>query len=236
MRSARTLRISAFLVIGVLGFQARASIFGEENIPLAKLVVGQLQEISHLAEIVGASKDNLRALEQINSGINRVSNTISAIEEIKRRAQGLNPKSSRELADLTILIREMKRLRDDVRGVMMIKIALSDQAISQSSAQSETAYLMGQEMIKVGSALNQEAHASSPGRSAQISAAANSGSMLSEGVQLQTLAHIAQIQTMQLELQKSQIERDMQSDSERQRIYLKELSRQTPRRSLARQP
>jgi hypothetical protein len=215
-------------------YHARASIFGEENIALSKLVLGQIQEISHLAEIVGASKDNLRALEQINSGINQVTNTINALEEIKRRAQGLDPKSARRASDLARLIQELKRLREDVRGVMIIRLALADESISQASVQSESAYLMGQEMIKVGSGLSQEAHVASPGRAAQISAAANSSAMLSEGVQLQTLAHIAQLQSMSLELQKSQMERDLQLSDERERLYKERLARPTTPRPLAR--
>ena len=119
---------------------------------------------------------------------------------------------------------------------LMIKIALTDETISQASVQSETAYLMGQEMIKVGGSLSQESHSASPGRAAQITAAANSSSMLSEGVQLQTLAHIAQLQTMSLELQKSQMEQDLQASDERQRLYQERLTRPSTPRPLARNP
>jgi hypothetical protein len=212
------------------------ALFGTENFALAKIIAGQVQEIAHLAEIVGASKDNIRALEQINSGINRVTNTINTLEEIERRAQGLDPRSARKVADLTRLIQELKRLRDDARGVMAIKIALTDETISQASVQSETAYLMGQEMIKVGGSLSQEAHSASPGRAAQITASANSNTMLSEGVQLQTLAHIAQLQTMSLELQKSQMERELQASNERERLYQERLARPSTPRPLARNP
>ena len=91
---------------------------------------------------------------------------------------------------------------------MATKVQITDAAIAQSAVQSETSYLMGQEMVATGSVLSDESRTASPGRAAQISAAASSAQMLSQGVALQTLAHIVQLTALSVDLQKSRLEQE----------------------------
>lgn len=186
--------------------QANASIFGEENIPLMKLVIGQIIELERLAATLEVAKEQRDLIEQVNAGVNRTISQIEAIEEILTRAQGLDPRNIRRLSDLTQAIQEVKDLKRRAQDVLATRLAITNNAIAQSGLQAETAYTMGQEMIQVGSNLSREAAAASPGRAAQIAASAQSAQTLSQGVALQTLAHIAQLQALTLDLQKSQLE------------------------------
>lgn len=185
---------------------AKASLFGEENVPLMKLVLGQIVELEKLAAALEVAKEQRDLLEQINAGVTRTMAQIEAIEEILSRAQGLDPRNIRRISDLTNAILEVKELKRRTQDIQNTRILIANNAIAQSGLQAETAYTMGQEMIRTGSDLSREATSASPGRSAQITASAQSAQTLSSGVALQTLAHIAQLQALSLEFQKSQLE------------------------------
>lgn len=218
--------LSLVMLSFLFAFQSRASIFGEENIALTKLVVGQIEEIRQLTETLGVAKDQMEILRRINDGIYRATATISTIEEIVRRAKGLDPKSIRRISDLTILVYELKGLHSETQRLLILKTEIADEAIMQAGTQSETAYLMGQEMIRTGGTLSAEAQTASPGRAAQITASSSANSMLSDGVQLQTLAQIAQMQAISLDLQKSQVAETAKGESERGALYARQVSAQ----------
>ena len=198
-----------FLLFILLPNIACASIFGEENLSLIKLVTGQVVELERLTEAVGVAKENREILLKINEGMNRVTNQINTLDEISRRSQNLNPNAIKRMSDLTDYLNELKYIKGTTEGVLSAKLALADQAIAQSALQSDTSYRMGQEMITTGSFLAKESKNASPGRAAQITASAESASMLSNGVLLQTLAQLTQLQTVSLELQKSQLEQNL---------------------------
>ncbi len=80
---------------------AKASLFGEENIPLMKLVLGQIIELEKLASAVEIAKEQQELLQQINAGVSRTIAQIEAIEEILTRAQGLDPRNIRRVSELT---------------------------------------------------------------------------------------------------------------------------------------
>ena len=213
----RSLFISFIFIL--TASNAKASMFGEENIALLKLVAGQLEEIQQLTEAAGAAKNQVEILRQLNDGINRVTATIQTIEEITKRAKGLDPTSVKRLSDITQLVNEVQELKRQTEEILIVKTQIADEAIMSAGVQSETAYLMGQEMIGTGGTLTEEAATASPGRAAQITASSSANSMLAQGVELQTLSHIAQMQAVQLDLQKSMIVRDAQLETDRQNIY-----------------
>jgi|GEM_PF-2065842 len=210
---------------------SHASLLGEEMIPLVKLVAGQVLELERLAETVGVSKEQRDLLLQINQGIDQSTHQIDSIQTIVDRTQGLDPSSVRSLSEFNHYLEQTRALQAQTQEIVNLKLLMTDQAISQSAVQSETAYTMGQEMVGVGSQLAIESKTASPGRASQITASAQSAQMLSSGVALQTLAQIAQLQAMQLELQKVQIEKDSKNQSQRQGYFEKELIATRRRRS-----
>ena len=217
--------ISALISLA-LSTPSRASIFGEENIALMKLVVGQIVELERLAAALEVAKEQRDLWEQINAGVNRTMSQIEAIEEILTRAQGLDPRNIRRISELTDAIIEVRELKRRAQDIQNTRILIANNAIAQSGLQAETAYTMGQEMIRTGTDLSREAASASPGRSAQITATAQSAQTLSSGVALQTLSHIAQLQALSLEFQKSQaearlIENQTQSDYFRSQLVTK---------------
>jgi hypothetical protein len=220
LRAGTILACLAFLVPA---HEAQASLFGEENVPLFKLVLGQIVELERLGAMLQIAKEQRELMEQVNAGVHRTLQQIEAIEEILRRAQGLDPRNIRRISDLNEAVHEVKELKRRAQEVLTARLAITDHAVSQSGLQAETAYTMGQEMIRVGSDLSRESAQASPGRASQISAAAQTSQTISNGVVLQTLAHIAQLQAMGLELQKAEIEHrlvEAQSQSEFYRTQL----------------
>jgi len=203
--------------------RSRASMFGEESVPLWKLVAGQVAELEHLAQVVNAAKEQRDFIMEINQGVQKATHQIETIQSIIERAKNLDPSSVKNLADLTARIEEMKGVLTDASEILELKLALCDQAIGQSAIQSETAYKMGQEMVGTGSTLAEESKDASPGRAQQISAAAASSQMLATGVELQTLAQLTQLQAMSLELQKSQLKRDGNAEQARRSFFMQSL-------------
>lgn len=202
-----------------------ASIFGEENIALLKLVSGQLLELERLANALEIAKENQSLFLEVNKGIDRVTTQLDAIDTVIQRSEGLDPTSIKRISDITNMIYDLKSMKASVEELVMAKLLLSEKAIGQSALQSDTAYKMGQEMIGTGSMLASEAKSASPGRAAQISASAETSSMMSQGVMLQTLAQLTQLQAMNLELQKTQMQREYYTEQARKSLLASQLTK-----------
>jgi hypothetical protein len=213
------------LVVALLSASAKASIFGEETIALLKLVALQTEELSQLSESVGATKDQTEILKRINEGVTSLTRTIDAIDEVVKRAKDLDPKSVRRISDLTRMVEDVKELRSKATEVLLLRTLIAQEAVSQGGLQAETAYSAGGEMVKLGKYLNDESAQASPGRASQISASAASGSVVAQGVQLQTLSQIAQMQAISLELQRSEIENRIQTSRQQDSMFLNTLSK-----------
>ncbi len=217
-----------FLLIQVSS--VHASLFGEENVPLFQLVVGQVQEIERLAELIGAAKDQVEAIKSLNEGINRTVDQIQTIEAIIDRAQGVDPTSARSISDLNDYLERVQDVKARMDDLMGIRVKAAEIGISQSAIQGETAYKMGQEMIATGSVLANESKAASPGRAAQITAASGSAQMMAKGVELQTMAQLVQLQALSLDLQRSQIDREMTSRRMNQSLFMNTLKSSSKRK------
>ena len=218
------MRVTIIFLALMSSTMANASIFGEETLALLKLVGGQAIELERLADVVGVAKDQRDLLIKLNDGIETGVRQIEAIQAIIERAKGLDPTAVSRISDLTRQIEDVKEIHARTEEVVALKLTLSDQAGAQGSVQSQTAYSMGQEMIAAGSDLAVESKTATPGRAAQITAASGAAQMLSQGVALQTLAHIAQLQAMQLELQKTQMERDQYALTARRAYFSGQLT------------
>jgi hypothetical protein len=199
--------------------------------PLLQLVSGQVTEIQRLTEQVGIAKDQQQTLLKLNEGINQAVSQIRSMETLIERAQGLDPRSVRSLADLNDLLYRANQVRLQINELLRLRISFANQAIESSALQTDTAYRMGQEMMLVGSSLARESESASPGRAAQITAASNSAQMLAQGVELQTLAQLVQLQALNLEFQKTQIERDLENDRMRKQLYERQLGAKRERQS-----
>ncbi|MGE4108223.1 MAG: hypothetical protein AB7F66_13495 [Bacteriovoracia bacterium] len=222
------------ILLTFLFFQvpSASALFGEELAPLFELVAGQIQEIERLTEQLGVAKDQQNLLIQLNSGIEKTVTQIRTLQSILERSQGLDPKEVKSISDLNDLLTRVKDVKSLIDSVIDAKIDLAEQAISKSSLQGDTTYKMGQEMISTGSQLAQESQTASPGRANQINAAASSAQMVSQGVQLQTLAQIVQLQALQLEFQKTELEQRRQLERLRRGNFERELFRQTNRKGV----
>ena len=220
----RSIGIALPVALLIWSASAKASMFGEELVPLMKMVAGQIEEIHELSETVGLAEDQIKYLQDLNRGIERTVQQIQSLQDIVEHAQGLDPTGIRSIADLNDLLRKAKNTKGEIEDLLGMKLMVADQAIGQSAVQGDTAYKMGQEMIQVGAQLASESQSASPGRASQITAASGSAQMLAQGVELQTLAQIAQLQAVSLELQKSSMERDLISEKGRKAAFQHQLA------------
>ena len=219
------------LILGLFQVSsAQASLFGEENVPLFQLVVGQVQEIERLAELIGAAKNQVEAIKSLNAGINKTVDQIQAIEIIIDRAQGVDPTSIKSIAELNDYLERVQDVKARMDDLMGIRVKAAEIGITQSSIQGDTAYKMGQEMISTGSTLANESRNATPGRAAQISAASGSAQMVAKGVELQTMAQMVQLQALSLDLQRSQIDREMTARKMNQNLFINTLKSSSSRK------
>lgn len=198
--------IAAIVSAGILLSPVKSLAFFADIGPLLQLVAGQVREIETLRSTLKVAEDQAHMLKALNDGIGRTIAQIQSLQAILDRVQGLDPKAVRSVAELNEYLNRAGAIKRDVETLLGLKISAADQAIGQTAVQAETAYLMGQEMVATGSSLAAESTTASPGRANQITAASSSASMLAQGVELQTLAQIAQLQALSLDLQKTQIE------------------------------
>lgn len=218
------------LILGLLSAPSANAFLGTEIAPLLQLVSGQVQEIQRLTESVGVAKDQVELLRGLNEGIDRAVTQIQTLHQIVERAQGLDPTAVRSISDLNDLLLRANNTKGLIEEMLELRIGLADQAIARSALQTDTAYRMGQEMVLTGSQLALESQTASPGRASQISAAAGSAQMLSQGVQLQTLAQVAELQALLLEFHKTQLAEQLRAEKLRRAQVERELVRRPSRR------
>lgn len=208
------------LIIFLLTPATVYAFLGTEMAPLLQLVAGQVQELERLAENLGVAKENQKILLELNDGIQKTVYQIQTIQNFVDRTQNLNPTEVRTLSELNDLLSRTRTLKADIDDYVGVKVILADQTIHRSALQSDNSYRAGQEIVQAGGILATESTRASPGRAAQIGAAAGSAQMLTSGVGLQALAQLVEIQAMSLEFQKMQVERDLRSNDARKKSYL----------------
>ena len=203
----------------LVSYQEAQGFFGSEMLPLMQLVSGQIEELAYLSSQLSVAEAQMQTLTELNTGINRVIHQIESIEAIVERSRGLDPTAVRSLSQLNSLVSRARGVQASVSELIVLRSEISDQAISQSAVQSDTAYRMGQEMTLSGAKLAEESREASPGRAAQISASASSAQMLAQGVQLQTLSQLVQLQALSLDYQRAQSQEPLQVQETQKKFF-----------------
>lgn len=190
---------------------ARASILGEENIALAKLIIGQIVELERLAEIVEASQENIQVLRKVSEGIERSIRQVEGLESLIDRFKSVDPSSVRDLASLNHQLLGLKQIAANAFEVVELKIELAEGTVAQASNQSLATYDTGRELMQRGALFATEAKGASPHRASQLTASAQSAELMGQGAQLQAIAHLIQLQAQTLELVKLQTQTMLQA-------------------------
>lgn len=221
-----------FLIgLGLAAAPTASAFLGTELGPLLQLVSGQVQELERLTQSVGVARDQVQLLRTLNDGIERTVTQIQTLQTILERSRDLNPREVKSLADLNDLLERAQGTKALIDDLLLVKVDIANQAIARSALQSDTTYRMGEEMVVTGSQLASESQRASPGRANQITAAASSAQMLSQGVELQTMSQMVQLQALLLEFQKSQVEREVRTEKLRQAQFERQLGTPVTKRS-----
>lgn len=219
--------MKALLLLALLlPLKAKASLFGEENVPLWKLVVGQITELERLSAALGVAKDSRELLIRVNEGIGKVTEQLEKIDELVKRAKNVDPKQIRRISDINRLLRDTKALRSDLEALVEAKLLTTAEAVEASSVQGETAYSVGQSLIEQGARLSSEVKTASPGRANQIAATAGISQILAIGTLLQTVSQLTQLQAITLDLERSSQESALKDEKARRKAALDFLNRE----------
>jgi hypothetical protein len=222
--------MKALLLLALLlPLKAKASLFGEENVPLWKLVVGQITELERLSAALGVAKDSRELLIRVNEGIGKVTEQLEKIDELVKRAKNLDPKQLKRISDINRLLRDTNALRTDLEALVEAKLLTTAEAVEASSVQGETAYSVGKSIIEQGARLSNEVKTASPGRANQIAATAGISQMLAIGTLLQTVSQLAQLQAIALDLERSKEESALKDEKARRKSALDFLNRGSKR-------
>jgi hypothetical protein len=213
----------------LLPWPAKASIFGEENVPLWKLVVGQLAELEKLSAALGVARDSRELLLRVNEGIGRVTEQLGKIDEMVKRAKNIDPNQLKRISDINRLLKDTNALRTDLEALVEAKLLTTAEAIEASSIQGETAYSVGQSIVEQGAKLSTEVKTASPGRATQIAATAEISQMMAVGTLLQTVSQLAQLQAISLDLERSREDAALKDEKARRKAASEFLNRRSKR-------
>lgn len=199
----RTVIITTLVLF--FSLQSRASMFGEENIILAKILANALQQLAQLQNILNTGKDNLNLIRDINRGINDSLNLIRTISP--NTDPGLY-KDWEKASDALSKIEKIYGVVVDSHDSRVQKD--TDQSIAEAVSLNNSIYKYTKMIDEVGELIKSQSHAVSPGGAAKLTAQ-------SLGVMLNLQNEVLRTQATGLKLQAQTLALQNRKDKERTR-------------------
>lgn len=176
--------------------QARASIFGEENIILAKILANALQQLAQLQSILNTGRDNLNLIRDINRGINDSLNLIRTISP--NTDPGLY-KDWEKVSDALSKIESIYGIVVDSHDARVQKD--TDQSIAEAVSLNNSIYKYTKMIDEVGELIKLQSHSVSPGGAAKLTAQSLGVMLNLQNEMLRTQATGLKLQAQTLALQ-----------------------------------
>ena len=195
------------VIIATLFFSlhARASIFGEENIILAKILANALQQLAQLQNILNTGRDNLNLLRDINRGIN---DSLSLIRTI---SPNTDPGLYKDWEKVSDALSKIERIYGVVVDSQDSRVQRdTDQSIAEAVSLNNSIYKYTKMIDEVGELIKSQSHAVSPGGAAKLTAQ-------SLGVMLNLQNEVLRTQATGLKLQAQTLSLQNRKDKERNR-------------------
>lgn len=176
--------------------QVRASMFGEENIILAKILANALQQLAQLQSILNTGRDNLNLIRDINRGIN---DSLSLIRTISPNTDPGLYKDWEKVTDALSKIENIYGIVIDSHDARVQKD--TDQSIAEAISLNNSIYKYTKMIDEVGELIKSQSHSVSPGGAAKLTAQSLGVMLNLQNEMLRTQATGLKLQAQTLALQ-----------------------------------
>lgn len=196
--------ISIVLVAVLVGLSApaQASIFGEENAVLLKILQQSIQQYLELQRILRTGRDTLGLLQDINRGIN---DSLSLLRTIKPH---IDPGLYKELEQTQTAIRKIQEIYGTVARSPDTRIQQdTDQQVAEAIALNNSIYQYTRQIDDIGEEVKLYSHSVSPGGAQKLTAQ-------SMGVMLHVMNESLRAQATGLKLQAMEMSIQNKKDKE----------------------
>lgn len=197
-------RVSIALAAILIGLSApaRASIFGEENAVLLKILQQSIQQYMELQRILRTGRDTLGLLQDINRGIN---DSLNLLRTIKPH---IDPGLYKELEQTQIAIRKIQEIYGTVARSPDTRIQQdTDQQVAEAIALNNSIYQYTRQIDDIGEEVKRYSHSVSPGGAQKLTAQ-------SMGVMLHVMNESLRAQATGLKLQAMEMSIQNKKDKE----------------------
>lgn len=176
--------------------QVQASMFGEENIILAKILANALQQLAQLQSILNTGRDNLNLVRDINRGIN---DSLSLIRTISPNTDPGLYKDWEKVSDALSKIESIYGIVIDSHDAKVQKD--TDQSIAEAVSLNNSIYKYTKMIDEVGELIKSQSHSVSPGGAAKLTAQSLGVMLNLQNEMLRTQATGLKLQAQTLALQ-----------------------------------
>ena len=175
---------------------ARASMFGEENILLAKILANALQQLAQLQSILNTGRDSLNLVREINQGIN---DSLGLIRTVSPNTDPGLYKDWEKVSDALAKVESIYGIVIDSQDRRVQKD--TDQSIAEAVALNNSVYKYTKMIDDVGELIKSQSHAVSPGGAAKLTAQSLGVMLNLQNEMLRTQATGLKLQAQALALQ-----------------------------------
>lgn len=175
---------------------ARASMFGEENILLAKILANALQQLAQLQSILNTGRDNLNLIRDINRGIN---DSLNLIRTISPNSDPGLYKDWEKVSDALSKVENIYGIVIESKDSRVQKD--TDQSIAEAVSLNNSIYKYTKMIDEVGELIKSQSHAVSPGGAAKLTAQSLGVMLNLQNEMLRTQATGLKLQAQTLALQ-----------------------------------
>ena len=200
--------ISIIVLLSFISLPARASLFGEENIVLAKILMNAVQQLAQLRSLLATGRDNLNLIRDINQGLN------DSLQLIKTISPNSDPGLYKDWEKLSDSLSKLEAIYGIVINSQDSRVQKdTDHSIAEAVNLNNAIYKYTKTIDEVGELIKSQSHAVSPGGAAKLTAQ-------SLGVMLNLQNEILRTQATGLKLQAQALAIQNRKDKEQTRQML----------------
>lgn len=175
---------------------AKASIFGEENIVLAQILANAIQQLAQLKSILDNGQDSLSLLRDVNRGIN------DSLYLIKTISPNTNPGLYKDWEKVSEALTKLETIYGIVIESNDFQVQKdTDQSVAEAVALNNSIYKYTKTIDEIGELIKSQSHAVSPGGAAKLTAQSMGVMLNLQNEMLRTQASTLKLQAQSLAVQ-----------------------------------
>lgn len=175
---------------------AKASIFGEENIVLAQILANAIQQLAQLKSILDNGQDSLSLLRDVNRGIN------DSLYLIKTISPNTNPGLYKDWEKVSEALTKLETIYGIVIESNDFQVQKdTDQSVAEAVALNNSIYKYTKTIDEIGELIKSQSHDVSPGGAAKLTAQSMGVMLNLQNEMLRTQASTLKLQAQSLAVQ-----------------------------------